>query len=431
MPRFRNAVTGVKIAAWRRERVASPVHLKLDLAVRGLQLGPRLAREGWFSSAATARDFASRDIELLLPGDITARCPVGTSAASRSPYELEAEGESFILSRRDDNDYEPIEVRVVPLPRFYCRETSGGTPMWQVATVHAGYLSIDPASTCGFAAKGLACKFCTLEGMDPAQQTSLRSVDEVLEVVGAAFDEGAAEFVYFNTGYFDSADGGFAFLDPYITAVKKHFNTLVALQVHPPNDDKWIDRTYAAGVDALSYNIEVYDPDILEQLCRGRTQEIGRQRYYDALGYAAGIFPSGTVWSDLIVGLEPIASTCAGIDALTAMGVLPVLSLFRPLDETALRDHPLPDPDEVAPAYAHLYTAVRRAGINVHFMRDLGYAITPIEARFFAGDDAKLDVAFSNFYRSKLGSRAVRGLSQLRRRLRVKRVSESFDSSQL
>ncbi len=414
-----------------RLTLRSPAHLKLDLAVKGVRLGASLAGERCFSGVATARDFASRDIELLLPDDIVARCPVGTSAASRSPYKLEAKDERFVLSHRDQADTPALEVRVVPPPDFYRLATSAGTPMWQVATVHAGYLSIDPASSCGFAAKGMACKFCTLEQADPKQETTLRSVDEIIEVVRAAFDEGAAEFVYFNTGYFDSADGGFAFLEPYITAVKKHFNTLVALQVHPPNDDKWIDRSYAAGVDALSYNVEVYDAAILERLCQGRSQEIGRQRYYDALGYAASIFPSGTVWSDLIVGLEPIESTCAGIDALTAMGVLPVLSLFRPLDETALHDHPLPDPDEVAPAYAHLYTAVRQAGINVQLMRDLGYAITPIEARFFAGDDAKLDVAFSNFYRSKLGSRAVRGLSQLRRRLRVKRVSESFDSSQL
>jgi len=409
----------------------SPVHLKLDLAVRGVRLGPRLAGERSFSRVAGARDFASRDIELVLPEDIVALCPVGTSAASRSPYELEAEGEHFVLTRSTASGTEHTEVKVIPPPDFYRLETSVGTPMWQVATVHAGYLSIDPASTCGFASQGMACKFCTLESMDPSQEATLRSVDEVLEVVGAAFDEGAAEFVYFNTGYFDSADGGFAFLEPYIEAVKKHFNTLVAIQAHPPDSNKWIDRSYAAGVDAMSYSIEVHDPEILEQICRGRSQEIGRQRYYDALGYAATIFPSGTIWSDLIVGLEPVESTCAGIDALTSMGVLPVLSLFRPLDETALRDHPLPDPEEIAPAYAHLYTAVREARINVQFMRDLGYAITPIEARFFAGDDAKLDVAVSNFYRSKLGSRAVRGLSQLRRRLRVKRVSESFDSSQL
>ena len=409
----------------------SPVHLKLELAIRGLRLSESLARESAFASVASARDFGSRDLELLLPSEILARCPVGTSTAEKSSYELVVDNDRFFIVHGGGGREERTEVSVVPPPLFYQHETSKGTPMWQIGTVHAGYISIDPATSCGFAANGLACQFCTLAGSTGSHEVELRSIEEVLEVIEAAFKEGAAEFVYLNTGYFDSEDGGFAFLEPYLEAVKRQFDTLVAVQVHPPRDDKWIDRTYAAGADALSYAVEIYDPDVLSKICHGRSQLIGRDRYWEALAHAARIFPSGTVWSDLIVGLEPADSTRKGIDALTSMGVLPVLSLFRPLDETALRDYPLPDPEEVAPLYAYLYKAVRDARINVQFMRDLGYAVTPIEARFFAGEEAKLDVAVSSFYRSPIGGRAVRALSKLRRRLRVKRVSESFDASKL
>jgi hypothetical protein len=410
--------------------LANPVHLKLSLAVYGIRLGDELAKEELFSAPASARDFASRDIELLLPEDIIARCHVGTRAAAKSPYVLQSNNDRFVVV---DGAGEETQVRVVAPPRFYNETTSLGTPMWQIGTVHAGYLSIDPATTCGFTTRGVACQFCTMQGGSPELEPEPmpRSVDEVLEVVHAAFEEGAAEFVYFNTGYFDSDDGGFGFLQPYVEEVKKHFDTLVALQIHPPKDNRWIDLTYAAGVDALSYAIEIHDPVALARFCKGRTELIGRDRYYDALAYAATIFPSGTVWSDLIIGLEPLESTKAGITALTEMGILPVLSLFRPLDETELSEHALPDPADIAPVYAHLYNSVRDARINVQFMRDLGYAVTPIEARFFAGEDAKLDVAVSSFFKSKIGSRAVRGLSKLRRRLRVKRVSESFDSSRL
>lgn len=408
--------------------MSSPVHLKLALTVYGVRLGEELAGETLFSAPASARDFASRDVELLLPEDIVARCPAGTRAANKSPYTLRNIDDRFVVV---DAAGEQTPVAIVPPPAFYTKTTSLGTAMWRIGTVHAGYVSIDPATSCGFAGKGVACQFCTVQGDTPEAQSEPRSVDEVLEVVRAAFDEGAAEFVYFNTGYFDSDDGGFAFLQPYVEAVKKHFDTLVGLQIHPPRDNRWIDRTYAAGVDALSYAIEIHDPVELARYCKGRTELIGRERYYDALAYACKIFPSGTVWSDLIVGLEPLESTKAGITVLTEMGVLPVLSLFRPLDETDLREHTPPDPEDIAPVYAHLYKSVREARINVQYMRDLGYAVTPIEARFFAGEDAKLDVAVSSFYKSKIGSRAVRGLSKLRRRLRVKRVSESFDSSHL
>lgn len=411
----------------------SPVHLKVDLAVRGLRLAPELARDGLLTGPVGARDFASRDVELLLSDDVIACCPVGTAAAARSPYELRAENDRFFVARLDAHDAidERYDTSVIPPPSFYSRRTQQGRQMWEVGTVHAGYISIDPATYCGFAAQGVACQFCTLAGQETNRSVEMRPVEEVLEVIRAAFEEGAAEFVYFNTGFFEAEDGGFSLLEPYIDAVKREFDTLLAVQAHPPSDDKWIDRTYAAGVDALSYSIEIHDPQILREICRGRATLIGRERYYQALEHAAKIFPSGTVWSDLIVGLEPFASTREAIDRLTDMGVLPVLSLFRPLDETSLATHPLPVPADIAPLYAHLYTAVREARINVQYMRDLGYAITPIEARFFAGEDARLDVAVSSFYRSKLGGRAVRGLSKLRRQLRVRRVSESFDSSRL
>lgn len=411
----------------------SPVHLKLELAIRGVRLDDELDAATPLVRAASARDHASREIELVLPDGVTASCPVGTEAAARSPFTLTVTNDRFRLLRRADGDApaEQIDVSVLPQPEFYDRETSAGTPMWQVATVHGSYISVDPASTCGFAQRGVACQFCTLQSDGSPDSQALRPVDEVMEVVRAAFEEGVAEFVYLHTGYYDEEDGGFGQLEPYVRAIKKQFDTLVAMQVHPPKDDRWIDRTYAVGVDALSYNVEVYDADLLAQYCQGRSTLVGRERYYEALAYAATVFPSGTVWSDLIVGLEPTESTAKGIDGLTAIGVLPVLSLFRPLDETALREHPLPDPHEVAPLYAHLYRKVREARINVQWMRELGYAITPIEARYFAGEDAKVDVAFSAFYRSRLGSRAARSLSKLRRRLRVRQVSESFDSSKL
>jgi hypothetical protein len=411
--------------------LASPVHTKLELAVYGLRLSADLAEDPALERVSTARDFASRDVEIVLPNDIVAQCPVDSEAAKRSPFELFSRNDSFWLRDDRNGEDDEIQVSLIPPPGFYGLRTSNDTPMWEIGTVHAGYLSIDPAASCEFADQGLARQFCPLQGAPPVPDKKPCPVEDVLEVVRAAFEEGAAEFVYFHTGFFESEDGGFAFLEPYVQAVKKHFDTIVAVQSHPPRDKHWIDRAYAAGVDAMSYAVEIHDPDLLAEYCRGRSRVIGRERYYEALAYAARIFPSGTVWSDLIVGLEPLESTCAGIDELTRMGVLPVLSIFRPLDETDLANHPVPDPVSVAPVYAHLYKAVRESAINVQLMRDLGYAITPIEARFFAGEDAKLDVAVSSFYRSKIGSRAVRGLSKLRRRLRVRRVSESFDSSRL
>jgi hypothetical protein len=308
---------------------------------------------------------------------------------------------------------------MVAPPRFYGRRTSRGTPMRRIAIVRGSHLLVTPTTACGFSVRGAPCRFCVEGARLPADRDAV-PVADVLEVVRAAFDERACELVWFNTAYFDGEDGGIAFLAPYVEAVRNHFDTLVAMQVHPPRTDRWIDQTYAMGVDALSYNLEIFHPEILKRHCIGRARYVGRDRYLDALRHAATIFPSGTVWTDLVLGLEPADSTIAGIDALVEMGVVPVAGIAR-------GEYPLPAADDVATVLAHLYRAVKRRGINMGWVRDLALGIGPLEARHFAGDGARLAVTVQNLTRWRLGALAARGLARVRRRLRVRRTTDGLD----
>lgn len=399
----------------------NPALLKLDLVANGVRLSASArARadllQGW---PATGR---GHSVELLLPGDLWVSAPLREDGEAQS-LDLVIEGESHLLVRGDER----MEVQIVPAPAFYAKSTSKGTPMWRVARVFGGSLLISPGAPCSLSLWGTLCGLCGGGSATSPDTPPPVPVAEVVEVVGEAFAEGAAEFVYFNAGCSDGEDRGIAFLEPYVRAVKRHFDTLVAVQVHPPRNDGWIDQTYAMGVDAVSYAVEIHDAEALERHCAGRVREIGRERYYEALRHAAAIFPSGTVWSDLVVGLESEASTLRGIDLLTSMGVLPVLSLARAGNGVPPRWNVA----DLTPLFAHLFKATRDAKINMGWVRDLSFAITPLEARYFAGDEARMAVAMQTFYRTRVGSLAARNLSRLRRRLRVRRVSDSFDSSHL
>lgn len=404
----------------------NPGYLKLELAAKGLRLDETVRALGGVLDVSD--DEPQHGVELVLAEGVYVNVPIGEGSGDDSPYVLSRQGDGFTLQTNGTS----WAVRMVPEPRFHQGLTTSGMPMRRVGQVYGSFIAVNPGFACGYSLRGAPCRFCrTGSGLGLSDGFPM-STQDVTEVVRAAFAEGAADFVYFNLAYVGSEDAGIAFLEPYIRAVKRQFNTLVAVQVHPPKTDRWIDRTYAMGVDAVSYPIEIHDPDVLARRCAGRARFIGRDRYYDALGYAATVFPSGTVWSDLIVGLESIESTTHGIDVLTAAGVLPVLSVVRPSHETtASGTHRPPTLDALAPVYAHLFRAVRDARINTGWIRDLSFAITPLEARFFAGDDARFAVAVQQFYRSKIGSVTARNLARLRRRLRVRTVGDSFDSSHL
>ena len=404
----------------------NPGILKLDLAIRGAVLDDSLRSRTGVASNRLAQSIGGRAVEIILPGDVLVRTPVDEAFTASSPYRLTEETDHVYLVA----DGERAEVRLVPTPGYYEKTTRSGIPMWRIGHSYGPYVAINPASHCAFASSGSACQFCDA-ATQAAGRTEAIPVEDVVDTVRAAFAEGAVEFVYLHIGYIDDDDAGVQFLEPYIRAIKRNFDTLVAVQLQPPRDNRWIDYLYAIGVDALSYSVQIHDEKILERFCIGRTQVVGRKRYYDALAHAAGIFPSGTVWSDLIVGLEPVESTIAGVNELVGMGVLPVLSVFHPLGDTHLSQHPTPDTVEVAPIFTHLFEQVRKAGINMNWVRDLSFAVTPFEARYFSESEVLTAGGLGPFYRSKLGNMAVRNLSRLRRRLRVRQVNDSFGSSNL
>jgi hypothetical protein len=387
--------------------------VKLDLAMRGVRID------------ASARDLAPpsaplpESLELILADDLRVAVPVDAAGTAPAPFLLLGGDGGYWVADGGTR----LAVRLAPVPRFYGRHTTSGLPMQRVASVLGNHLLVHPAGACGFSVQGTPCRFC-VEG---ARGRTAReaTVAEVVEVVRAAFEEGAADSVYLNSDAFDAEDGGLAFLAPYVEAIRKHFDTLVAVQVHPPRTDRWIDWAYALGVDALSFNLEIWDPLLLDRHCIGRMRYIGRQRYLDALGHAAAIFPSGAVWSDLVLGIEPPESTMAGIDALAALGVVPVVSVRRALSASAVRI----DPADVRRLLAHLHRAVRQHGVTMGWVRDLVAGVTPLEAD--PAGTAPLTRAVRGIARSRLGALAARSLARFRRRLRVKSISDSFESSHL
>jgi hypothetical protein len=407
----------------------NPGQLKLELVHHGVMLDASVREDVGIlhtGGAAPGRVAASEAaVELALPGELVARVPVHDDT-SGAGYVLSVRDGDLIVRRTASGESGHYDVRLNPPPRFYRRRTTRGTPMSAVAAVHGSHILVSPNTPCALSSGSVPCSTCA--GQRDHATTPPSSVEDVVEVIRAAFEEGAAEFVYFAAPFSDTDDRGLAFLEPYIKATKRHFDTLVAAHLHPPVANSWIDHAYAIGIDALSFGVDIFDPDLLEERCPGRIRHIGRDRYYAALEHAAAVFPNGAVWSDLVIGLEPEESTRKGIDALAGIGVVPVLGV-PPVD---LQPAAQPDPTALAaPLGAHLYTVVKERGINMGWLRDLSSSITPLEARFFVGDEAWLAVTVQNFYRSRVGALAARNLARFRRRLRVRAVSDSFDASGL
>jgi len=403
----------------------NPGYLKLLLSTKGMRIDKAITDD--IERTLKTRRGVAGGVELVLPGDVWVNVPADEEFAHASELCLTKEGATFFVSGHGDR----IPVGIVPQPDFYNKVTSKGTPFYQLAVLHGGEVHITPTSRCQFFDFDANCVFChERQALIPIAREFI-TVEEVIEIVEAAFSEGLADAVELNIGYYDTEDRGILHLESYIQALKKNFDTLVAVDVQPPKTNAWIDRTYAMGADKVSYHMEIFDRDIFSRLCPGKEERIGWERFAETLECAARVFPSGTVSSNLIVGLEPPESTMKGIDFLTERGVMPILPVFRPLKGTLLSDTPTPEVDDIAPIFGHFYRAVKKSRMNMSWSKNVSTFMTPLEARYFAGEEAKLQVAMQNLFKSKVGGKAVRSIAGLRRRLKVKEVEDSFESSGL
>jgi hypothetical protein len=398
----------------------NPSSLKIDLMLRGIRVDDSV------EEVLATSGCAGGGIDIVLPRSTLVNVPFGDDFTEASPYLLKKNNNGYVIT---DGSGE-VPVTLVPPPGFYKRKTATGIPFSNIGTVHGSYVVITPSPRCDFFNRNVECKYCAgnFDVEDGEGSEITYTVDEVLETAEAILREGASEIIYLSIGFSDRDDGGIEFLTPYIKAVKKHFNCLVAVEALPPKKNPWIDETYAVGADSVLYNLEIFDKELFEIICPGRATLIGRDRYIEALRYAATIFPNGTVASHLIVGLEPPGSTSMGIDFLTGMGVVPILPIYRPRPSRALRIEPLTT-EIIIPVYRHLYRAVKKNHINTHWVREISTVTTPTEGRFLTGERVGIKGLFENFYKSRLGLKAAWGLSTIRRKLRVREVRDHLDSS--
>lgn len=369
--------------------------LKLDLLLRGLN---------------PPHDFPE-DFILILPENTH----VTVTSNPHSPYSLEKKGEGLLLKSREGN----LDVQALFPPSASREKTSRGYRVGDLIHVHGGFLAAAPRGPCRFAKSGFACKYC---GTKETPRRTDYSNEDFVEAMQILLKETPAEIIHLSSGFVETEDGGIAMIEPLVREIRKHLNILISVDVMPPATNQWIDRTYAAGVDMVYYDLDVFDPTLFAALYPEKDKTIRQKRYLEALEYAVKIFPKGAVTSHLVLGLEPLESTQKGIDALTDLGVVPLITFFPPQPESSLAMRWQPNLKEIIPIFSYLYQRTQEKKLSTNWIRQIDVVLTPLEGRHFVGGKSGLTVAMKNFYHTSIGRKAAFGLSAIRRKLKVREV---------
>ena len=401
-----------------------PGRLKLGLAAFGTVLDPRLAVRENLTQTVRYAGSSTQAISVLLPEFLPVTAPIREVPGGGLGFRLTHEGASFLLER----DADRLRVEVMPRPDFFAAPTAGGTILGDFARLHNGFLILDLTLNCPLANGDSGCALCGLGLVPGAPDRVALSVGDVAAAIDRALDAGAADYVHLKVGYIADPDRGVRFLEPYVAALRERFDIRISVELYPPVDDAWVDRTYALGIDAVTYHLDVHDAAIWEEVCRHRAGLVPRERYLEALTCAVDVFPRGTVVSRLIVGLEPLDSLQRGIEMLMAMGVIPAL-------EYAWHRGAAPEPpwdlSELEALLRFLCDRAQEYRLRSTWMADFGDGPGLGDARWFRAPEGAVGGALRSFSQSRLGNRLAQDLLVIRRKLRVRNVGESFDSAGL
>lgn len=313
--------------------------LKFEMLADGLRVSPEAQKQIELSKGPIrTRSGASGGLDLILPFGIYVNAPILESFATKSPLILDIIDNKLVIKRGEDV---LTFAELQPIPRYYNLHTSDGLPMKRVGQLCSGdrFCYGMTGTYCWFWKSERRCLYCSI-GLNKDQDANQKTIKQLIEVLGVAISDPVlpAKHILLGGGTPEGDDMGAILASQLCREIKKVYNTSCYVMISAPLKNEYIDLLRDSGADELGINLEFYSESAWEQFIPGKNKYIGRKRYFNALEYSVKVFGPINTRSILIVGLEQPENTIEGAVSLAEMGIMPILSPFRPLTGSRLEN---------------------------------------------------------------------------------------------
>ncbi|MBN1224396.1 MAG: hypothetical protein JXB23_14205 [Candidatus Aminicenantes bacterium] len=342
--------------------------LKLELLSQGIKIDPDIVTSSGSDFKEPLRQRAgvgSSGVDLILQEEVYVGAPAMEAFAKGSPFTLKKRGTDYVIEK---NGRIVQKVRPFPRPAYYDKKTTDGTLMQRIGTIQGDFIGISTDNRCWFwghykedemmVYKGKQCKYCSIGlNLDTTEQPR-KNIDQILQVIDAALKEKVCRHVALNAGAYPPPGTGHEENAEIIRKIKENFDSYVRLSLVPPFEEKYNDILREAGADQIGYNYEVFDNELYKKICPGKFELINEgnnhELYDRMIKYGVQKGGKSSIFSNLLVGLEPIKSTVAGIDHIASMGAVPRTFVFRALTGTQMENAPMSTVQDLVYVYRKL-----------------------------------------------------------------------------
>lgn len=291
-----------------------------------------------FKKPIRTRSGASGGLDIILPGKIHVNVPIKENFVTTSHLRIDYLDNNFVIER-EDGILSQVELQATP--HYYNLNTVDGIPMVNIGQMCSGdrfcYGMTGPY--CRFWKKEDRCRFCSI-GLNKADDFSQKKIDQLIEVLRLAVDDPnlPAKHILVGGGTPDGDDMGAILASKVCLEIKKRINISCYVMISAPLKDEYIKLLHDSGADELGMNIEFYSDEAWAKYIPGKKKYIGKKRYFEALDYSVKVFGPINTRSILVVGLENPDFSIEGAVKLASLGIMPILSPFRPLTGTYLEN---------------------------------------------------------------------------------------------
>lgn len=296
---------------------------KIDTALRGVTLTKRALERAKEEGALydVSADLGLKTPRLVLGGALFRDGTVVLGLEDmylQFPEKFIRRGRSYTLDAVDgrlwllDGKERVEEVFFVPVPDYFGKKTSRGTPMLKVATPRFPCcLFVRLYNYCHFWEEKTPCRYCSFVKAEEGPAFTQESLEDLRETIDEALKEQGRWMTLFLSGGSDprgnSPYGNTA--DEYVKALRTLQSTFGTEKVYArvvanafPREE--LLRLKEAGAVTYEPHIEVWDEKLFEWICPGKAKYYGRQYWIDSALSAVEIFGRGNVCTQFVGGVE-------------------------------------------------------------------------------------------------------------------------------
>lgn len=302
-----------------------PICLKLML----INFGVKFTKEAlcYIRETGDLREGNFSAVDIILADGFIVNCPFGINHSEYSPFSIRLVNQQLILYY-----FEKMitDVEIYYESKLNQKKTANGVPYYAVAFLATDRLRINYNPVCYYKNNKNACHFCNL----PERNTPY-TFDDITSIVDDYINHESFRHILLGGGS-GNPKSNFQDVIKLTRFLKSKTDKPLYLMSLPPCDLEVISQLYTEGIDEIAFNIEVFHEKLASKYMPGKGF-IPREHYYRALEKAVSLWgEGGNVRSMVILGLEPEISLLSGIERLCKMGVQPMISIFRPMENTPL-----------------------------------------------------------------------------------------------